>query len=92
MTKPTHACHGHHAPTPRDKIIEAKGPYIKMWLRLTTVVQPYLTKRDIDHMREGRTSSIFKYKDGKLLRLALINDKPKWRKAHIDPMHTHTKE
>lgn len=85
--KPKYACNGPHEPTPRDKIIEGKGPYIKVWMRTTTVVQPYLTKRDIDHIREGRTSSIFKVKDGQILRLALVDGKPKWRKPTIDPMH-----
>ena len=69
-----------------DLIIERDGPYIKHWCRMTSIVNEYITKRDLDHIREGR-STIYKFKNGVVKRLVLVDNKPKWKKAHMSPMY-----
>lgn len=85
--QPIYACFGPHKPTNLDKIIERKGPYIKFWVRTISVVQPYITNRDVAHIKEGR-SAIYKFRDGEALILVVRNGKPSWKRAVIDPMHT----
>lgn len=85
MTRPHYASHSSGNCTPLDKIVERKGPYIKFWIRTITYIEPYLTKRDITHVSEGR--ALIYRTDGDNVRvLAVVEGKPKWKRATISTM------
>lgn len=84
-SEPTYAYTHDGEPTPLDRIVERKGPYLKVWCARVVFVEPYLTKRDLATMQERR-AMIYRCKEGNWQLLDHRDGKPVWIKAHVSPM------
>jgi len=72
--------------TPLEKIVERKGPYLKVWFGQCVTVLEAINRRDVSHVKETR-AAVFKVgDDGEFRALKIIDGKPKWRRTEYEDL------